>query len=93
MSLCKVSALNSKIKLALIAENWLSLSRFAPAALAIDAVHFSDKLATKSRIRFWKKRGVKVRVWTVNRVARAIKLSKIGANGVITDSELMLKMS
>lgn len=86
LSLCKVAALNSTIKVALIVEDWLSVSRFLPLVFALDAVHLSEKLATRPRIKFWKRQGLQVRVWTVNGSETAIDLAKNGVSAIISDN-------
>ncbi|HLT29323.1 MAG TPA: glycerophosphodiester phosphodiesterase family protein [Myxococcaceae bacterium] len=57
---------------------------FAPL-FAKGAIHpFRDQV-TAARMRAWRRRGLQVRVWTVNDVAQAARLRALGVSAILTD--------
>ena len=55
-----------------------------------DAVHPERTLATPSAIARWRRRGLRVHVWTVNDPDEARSLSRAGADALITDDPVAL---
>jgi len=90
ISLCKIASIDSSVELALITGDRFKLSRFSPVMFAFNAIHISEKLAGKSHISFWKRRGMKVRVWTVNTSRAAERLAGFGVDGIFTDNESLI---
>jgi glycerophosphoryl diester phosphodiesterase len=60
---------------------WLSTRR----ALVAAAVHPSEALVTPRRMRAWHALGLRVHVWTVNDPKRALALSALGVDCLISD--------
>lgn len=54
--------------------------------LGARAVHPEHALVTKQRMTAWRSKGVLVGVWTVNDVARARELAKLGVDYIVSDN-------
>ena len=87
VTLSKVHELfkNKKPELAQILDKKLLFPNISHRLLQFDAVHIEDKLATIAKISAWKRRGLKVRVWTINSVYGALRMRQNGADDILTD--------